>query len=187
MQWKICQVCFDSFRDIKRKRRRVSKLKCGHSFCLRCVKSHVKCSITYPDPDETAIWGYPRCPIYHCHYHIRNKRFFTKKVWDLANKQIKLKAQLKKRIQHCPVIDCNGIVQKVGNNQRCDECKAMICQICKDAKTTKNHVCLKIEKMSVAQQLLFMKCPTCNTSIQKNGGCDDMFCVICDSHFDYVD
>lgn len=180
---KKCHVCFDTFHEIKRKKRRVSKLKCGHSFCSRCLKTYVKWSILDPDIDDTSIWGYPKCPMYYCEHRIRNRKFFTKRVWGLMKKQITLKSQLNKRIQYCPRVHCNGTIQK---NKQCDQCKIIICQLCQQPKTQRNHICLKDEKLSIAyQEKSLVKCPTCQTKIQKNGGCNDIFCVICDLHFDY--
>ena len=198
----ICGICWDPQNPKRTRKRRVTKLtkltklKCGHAFCLRCVKSHVKWNIL--DPDESAGWGYPKCPAYHCNHRIRNKQYFTKKLLEIVKKQIRLQSQLNKRVRHCPVIDCTGVIQKFGkDDERCTVCLVVICKTCHNAKLTNSrstnskyglrskHVCSESEKMSLSQRLLFVKCPRCDTLIQKNGGCDEVFCVVCEVNFDY--
>ena len=161
----------------------MTKLKCGHSFCLRCVKSHVKWNVL--DPGEGGWWGYPKCPVYECWHPIRSKRYFTKNLLALVHKQIRLKSQLNEGIRHCSVIDCTGVIQKFGKDERCPVCRVVICQKCQTAKSTRRHVCSVNEKMSVSQQLRFSKCPRCHTIIQKDVGCDMVFCVVCEVNFDY--
>ena len=84
----------------------------------------------------------------------------------------------------CPVDNCKGYIKS--DNHNCCLCNTCICKHC-HIVISKEHVCKEENVESVKNLLLETKaCPTCGTRIFKTDGCDQMFCVKCDTAFSWT-
>lgn len=188
-----CRICWNSFASLKKQKRKLTKLKCGHRYCCKCIKTYVKAHVSNAN-DTLMVWGYPRCPTSFCYVQIRNKKLFTKKLLGLVQKQLVLREQLLNNVRHCAVIGCDGTIHKIGKDHGCNMCGTIVCENCQEPKPNcakdtipklQRHVCSRDDKKSLAQKSGFAKCPRCKTTIQRNGGCYMIFCVVCSVNFDY--
>ena len=85
----------------------------------------------------------------------------------------------------CPS-DCRGFVS---NNYRCGTCKGVVCKKCRVQINQENseHICNEDDiKSSALVSSLTKTCPKCMTQILKSGGCDQMFCVVCQTAFSWT-
>ena len=89
----------------------------------------------------------------------------------------------------CPTIDCNTICNVSNSNfnsygtfsnspTKCNNCgKEFLPHNSKDEK---------MKKKILRKNWNIDKCPNCKVLIQKNGGCDDMKCKNCETHFEFL-
>ena len=87
-------------------------------------------------------------------------------------------------IRHCPGADCRGFLS---TQWKCGLCDVQVCSKCHAVTDSAGtHTCNPDE---VASAEFLMKdtkpCPTCATAIHKIMGCDQMFCTVCHTAFDY--
>ena len=90
-------------------------------------------------------------------------------------------------VRNCPADDCRGFLS---SHYRCGLCEVWVCKECHEIKgKTKdsNHKC---KKENVETAKLLMKdtkpCPKCNVPIFRSEGCQQMFCTMCHTPFDWV-
>ena len=110
-QERDCSMCWESFKSLMKKNRTLITLKCRHTYCLKCLRRHVKTSVT-------RNWKHPTCgannrvwPYGYCRQKISSKRCFTKKIFAIMKK----KDNMKKVEKNCPEKNCSGfITQKNG-------------------------------------------------------------------------
>jgi len=117
----------------------------------------------------------------------------TKKLEDLKFKLRILKDELsgnpKKEIEEssgilcpCPESSCKGYISS--RTKKCKTCNIEICNLCEETKKENiDHVCKEdiIESIKKTK-----KCPNCFTRIQKSEGCHQMYCILCDTFFDWT-
>ena len=88
-------------------------------------------------------------------------------------------------IRHCPGADCRGFLS---TQWKCGLCDVQVCSKCHAVTDSAagTHTCNPDE---VASAEFLMKdtkpCPTCATPIHRIMGCDQMFCTVCHTAFDY--
>lgn len=82
----------------------------------------------------------------------------------------------------CPGADCKGYV----THGRCEMCEATVCCKCHEIRNPENHTCdpdtVKTVEMIRADT---RNCPKCKVLIYKIAGCDQMFCVQCQTAFSW--
>lgn len=114
-----------------------------------------------------------------------NYEFFVAKIIYKSLKQLKIK----KNVQHtyhpkCFSNFCIGDIFKVDNHYVCNLCDKLFCLKCHQ-ELLPNHVC-KEEDIETVKLLSKSKpCPKCGEAIEKTFGCDDMWCVRCQTSFNY--
>jgi hypothetical protein len=120
-----------------------------------------------------------------------NATIFSKKceMWD-NERQIEKLIQKRKQIENitykqlCPIEDCGGLLDGVNT---CEKCKVIVCGDCNCVKVDDNHICdenLKLNLKEIKENTT--PCPKCRTRIHKIAYCDDMFCVVCRTKFNYT-
>lgn len=184
-----CSICFDSVRTY-------SALACGHPFCNKCYSDFLGHKIS----DEGHECFYARCPELKCQLvvppafvrtlvHEEDKLLRYENAASLARSYVDDQASLK----WCPAPDCGFAVQSSraaadpsgrGFGVRCscshrfcfscgheDHCPASCYDLaqwtikCRDDSETFNWLVANTKA-----------CPKCQTSIEKDGGCNHMTC-----------
>jgi|LakMenEpi03Aug12_release.lakeMendotaPanAssembly.Ray.scaffolds.fasta_scaffold02785_8 hypothetical protein len=86
---------------------------------------------------------------------------------------------------------CNSSFEKlklIDDSFFCSECKNFSCQYCFEIIEKNNvHICNSesVDKIKMIKKK-FSNCPSCNSEIEKEeGGCDQMFCVMCKTTFSW--
>lgn len=85
--------------------------------------------------------------------------------------------------QRCFTDSCRGFLNE---NFECAVCSVSFCKQCHSVATAQ-HVC----DMGQVESVRFIEatsrgCPTCSTLISKTEGCDQMYCIICDTAFSWI-
>ena len=86
-------------------------------------------------------------------------------------------------IKNCPGTDCRGFLS---TQWKCGLCNTKVCSKCHTVKDGDEHTC-NPDELATAEFLMkdTKPCPTCATAIHKIMGCDQMFCIVCHTAFDY--
>jgi hypothetical protein len=85
-----------------------------------------------------------------------------------------------KFIKHCPKALCNGFLSK---GYKCGLCHIKVCSKCLEVKDD-NHECTENNLKSAELIKKDTKsCPKCGVGIYKINGCNDMWCVHCNTRF----
>ncbi len=88
---------------------------------------------------------------------------------------------------YCPRNDCNGLI---GKSWRCVTCDVLVCKTCTvmiDETCTEKHLC-KPEDIETVKSIRkdCKPCPSCRVRVFKIEGCNQMFCVHCNTAFDWA-
>lgn len=95
-----------------------------------------------------------------------------------------------KKDKHNRLIRCAGCINGVLNDKMiCKLCGILHCNRCQKVYANKTHKCdpkdiNHILTLAHIEQMT-KPCPKCSSPIEKNGGCDHMFCTFCKSHFSW--
>lgn len=82
----------------------------------------------------------------------------------------------------CPIENCNGFLDK---KNICGLCETKICKHCMEIKE-EGHKCNEDTKVTVALLKKDTKpCPKCGEMIHKINGCDQMYCIKCNTPFSW--
>jgi hypothetical protein len=85
----------------------------------------------------------------------------------------------------CPEASCRGLVD---SSWKCGVCATRVCKDCREPLGADDaHMC-DPEKVSTFALLAkdTKPCPTCRVPVTKTSGCDQMWCVACDSAFSWI-
>lgn len=107
--------------------------------------------------------------------------------FSISEIDVHIIAEPKKRrpIQPCPKEDCNGIIESLTFS--CVICDTKICKSCRIIKNdSDNHECKSEDLETVKLIRTDTKgCPKCAIPIFKISGCDQMYCVECNTAFSW--
>lgn len=93
------------------------------------------------------------------------------------------KKERKKFIFPCPAEGCRGFLSQAW---KCGTCETKACSKCGSIKTDDNHVCNEDELKSFTKLREETRpCPKCAVPIYKISGCDQMWCVECNTPFSW--
>lgn len=84
----------------------------------------------------------------------------------------------------CPKNECRGFIRRCDST--CGICETKICKDCREILDSSDHTC-KEENIESAKliQKDSRPCPKCAALIFKIDGCDQMFCVLCQTAFSW--
>jgi ariadne-1 len=192
-----CSICFCEFDEL------VVELECGHQFCARCVSSYLRVKIS-ENPrlrHQKSIVSREgiavvvkiielvgvKCPHFNCREIIDNIKIrsiadeetyskFDRFALDEALSAMQRSGQLHPCPLHCGYFtqeDCLCV------NSDCRKKQLL------ERKEAERRRLLNIEneKKFRAWANFLRLCPTCFIQIEKNGGCDHMFCTKCSRSF----
>lgn len=84
----------------------------------------------------------------------------------------------------CPNESCRGFVKE--DDKKCGICNQRVCEKCYNPMD-ENHICNKNDLETVEYIKKDSKpCPECQVHIHKISGCNQMFCTLCNTRFDWV-
>lgn len=197
-----CSICYCEFDDV------VSVLECGHRFCQACVEQYLLLTISEAPPlihkrsfvrrDGIAISVTQRdligvkCPHFSCLGVIEEEKIRDLvdaktygKFDQFALDQTLVKMMIKKELRPCP-FSCGYFVQ--------EDCLCVNIDCRKKQKFLREKERKKLERLvaqaderlegwATTNPDLVKLCPLCSTHIEKNGGCDHMYCTRCKQPF----
>ena len=186
-------------------------IQCGHSFCDQCFKDYIEvsskkllvCCMEYqcPNPiDEVTALSFMEPSS-------KSLKLFTWKGLDFILKDDHI-------IKECPTPGCQGKAFKATTDKetvngtkkekdfqvQCGFCKTRWCFECqqtthwplscniaemyREHKSDVNESLFKVKDLRYLKHVL-KRCPTCAVIIEKNGGCENVFCTQCRRHFNW--
>jgi hypothetical protein len=84
---------------------------------------------------------------------------------------------------------CSGVLDFTLENPLCSACGKIMCMTCREpvaADEYATHVCDRNAIESVKEiETVCKQCPLCKAYIQKADGCNDMFCTVCHTSFNW--
>ena len=105
----------------------------------------------------------------------RRQFAFDRKKSLKESKNLTFKAQYR-----CVVENCKGFLI----NWICNICEVHVCRHCRVAKTDEEHKCKDADIQTASMIMSSTKpCPNCGICIEKNEGCDVMWCTSCKTGF----
>ncbi|ENI04294.1 hypothetical protein COCC4DRAFT_197830 [Bipolaris maydis ATCC 48331] len=190
----VCDICCDDDPDMD-----TFAMKCGHRFCLDCYRQYLATKIQ--DEGEAARI---RCPGEGCTRIVDSKSLDLLVTADLHERYHTLLTRTyvddKENLKWCPAPDCKYAIEcpvkskeltRVVPTVHCD-CGHAFCFGC----TLNNHQpapCALVKKWvkkceddsETANWISAntKECPNCNSTIEKNGGCNHMTCRKCRNEF----
>lgn len=116
----------------------------------------------------------------------KNNIYYYEDLSEFVNNEIVNKKEIKENfIQRCTECQKGIIIHDYKKNKYiCNGCSLVFCQKCLQKESLENHKCNQNDLDNV--KYLFEKtkaCPRCGTRIEKEKGCDDMYCVYCKTGF----
>ena len=109
---------------------------------------------------------------------------------QLLDEKVEEKKEQRKYTRACPVVDCRGFLgEPYAKSQQCGTCSVWICSQCYVPKKSKKDEEHKCDPDTVKTMKLLEKdtkpCPQCSEAIYKVSGCDQMYCVTCNTAFSW--
>jgi len=199
-----CSICICDFDSV------VIELDCKHRFCSDCVEQYLKVKIgessrfhhrvariSRDEEDGTVVVTVinvvgVKCPHFGCLDVINDERIHTivdNSTWDkfdsFALDQTLEKLRAKGELLPCP-LGCGYFIQEDCLCVNADCRRRQLDARAKDESRRK-----RLEEKEARHFLnlvnnhseLFRLCPHCHAQIEKNGGCDNMFCTRCNQPF----
>mmetsp|Transcript_16160 Transcript_16160/g.22268 ORF Transcript_16160/g.22268 Transcript_16160/m.22268 type:complete len:639 (-) Transcript_16160:209-2125(-) len=186
-----CRICCDSECD----RLQTFSLGCEHLFCLSCYSEYLK----------NQVLDGPACVFAHCPEH-KCKQVVTKSVFhSLLNDKkdidkydlysIRNFIEVSKNMKYCPAPRCEKVAIGSGvSTVRC-ACSYPFCFRCGEEAhepcscpqlSEWNEKCMNESETANWILANTRKCPSCNTRIEKNQGCNHMTCRLCKHEFCWI-
>lgn len=169
-----CNICFESFIDLQKRRRVIVTLMCGHQYCRICLKKYAQTQIHE--------WTVPTCPNLNCQLELSLKGLIPQKQ---VNAMLKTKLDVQQGRRQCPTEDC-GYLEIQNGTLMCNKCLKTICNECEQLMS-QHHICNVNDIKSVQSVRSNQRCPKCRIPFYKYLGCQNMECTICHHKFRMID
>lgn len=156
-----CPICMENLKKLKRL---VLRLPCGHVFCRKCIVAHARTKLA--DVSEVG------CPDPACTNTLHLSGLIGKKL---------IQAAAAVPVNACPVNRCRGKMV----DGYCDKCGAAKCNACGEAEHEGKECDPAIQSNYQAVKRESKPCPQCKTPIYKDGGCNHVKCARCKTDFNY--
>jgi len=198
-----CSICFCEFDDV------VVELDCAHRFCASCVTQYLSIKINEHtalhhrvakisrDEDDAVVVDVfnvvgVKCPHYRCLDVINDEKIHKlvdPSTWEkfdtFALDETLEKMQSTGDLQPCP-LNCGYFTQDDCLCVNPDCRKRLLAMRVRDEvrrKREEDRSNGRLNFLMAKQPDLFRLCPTCHAQIEKNGGCDHMYCTRCNQNF----
>lgn len=187
-----CEICYETFWTSN-----VTYLGCNHYFCDDCWNDYLKSKIVDEGMAEAI-----NCPGFKCQVLVDDDKVM-RLLKDIAvickYQQFITDSFVKyhKLIKWCPSPGCTNAVQVSSIESRAVYCKCehSFCFRCMED----NHDPVKCEMLRIwrknskeeAENAKWISknakpCPGCGANIEKNGGCNNMYCIKCHRQFNWM-
>ena len=158
-----CPICLE---NLKKMRRVVLTLPCGHVYCRKCIVGYSKEEIQ----NRTEVL----CPNPTCQQVLDLRGLINKKLVIQAKKR-------SRRPNTCPNLRCIGTVV----NFECSICHLRVCQDCGEIQHGERPCNPEIQASYRMVHREARPCPQCQALIYKDGGCSHVHCGRCTTDFDW--
>lgn len=103
---------------------------------------------------------------------------------DVSKEEIKERMKFRRK---CTVSDCPGWLSSAWKCELCENFTCPDCYVIKGKEKNGEHTC-KIEDIETVKLLKenVKPCPKCGEGVEKNGGCNVMFCTSCHTGFEWT-
>jgi hypothetical protein len=178
-----CEICFVDYPLSE-----FVTLPCNHKYCKHCIQHILKIKI-----EEKKVRNII-CPHDNCTSEISFaiiKEILTPEMFEKYDKALLENTFINdKECIFCPVPDCGNPIYGVKSHPKiiCRKCEQKICYNCKTVGWHKGD-CKKEEEKQDDSIKTWMKesgakpCPNCKVPIEKNKGCNHIYCINCKHHF----
>jgi len=114
--------------------------------------------------------------------HIRNNAVYIPQ--DTVTAPALTEATKRRFIKPCPKDECRGFLS---TQYQCGLCHCKVCSKCHVLKTSAVHTC-NPDDLATAEFLMLdtKPCPKCATPIHKIDGCNQMWCTLCQTAFNWL-
>lgn len=186
-EFKICNICYDE------KNKKFTKCpKCEKKFCKNCWMNNYKlCSNNNSNCLNTECthfldskFVFNNFPKYFMKDYIKKEKDKLVTFEKILVEQERNYNRNNEEFQFkCPYDRCKGFFYT--NNYICTLCQKLICNKCHKINND-NHVCNSNDVDNITELLKeTTQCPCCKVFIHKSTGCNDMYCTICKTHFNF--
>lgn len=156
-----CAICMENLKKLKRL---VIRLPCGHVYCRKCIVSHARVRLA----DD----GHVTCPDPVCRDEFNMTGLIGRK-W-LAKSEVV-------PVENCPSVQCRGVFK----DGRCLRCHKTKCGECGELEHPDRNCDPLIKANYVSVMTESRPCPNCKAPIHKYVGCNHVKCSRCKVHFNY--
>lgn len=182
-----CGICFSEYLGSEMHQLPV----CEHFFCTGCMTEFVTTHINEASVRSMA------CPEPSCKEEIPAisvQKLVNKDLYDRYDRLMLVRAlNSMNDLAYCPQKNCAIAiaVPKGVKNATCPGCHYQFCLNCFGAfhgLTMCPRYLTEDEKDSLSKKCILdigKHCPNCQMIIEKNGGCDHMYCTNCNTHFNW--
>jgi hypothetical protein len=164
---KECPICLDNLDKLRRSKRVILTLPCGHIYCRKCIVGYAR--------EEIQNRSEVLCPNPTCEHVLTLKGLIDQKLLKKAR-------QRSRRSNACPTTRCLGTVVDF----ECNTCHLTMCQECGEIQHTGRDCRPEIRESYRHIHLESRKCPHCQVPIEKDGGCNHVTCWRCNTAFDWM-
>jgi hypothetical protein len=161
------------------------KLDCNHKYCKRCLQHTFKVKIEEKKVRKI-ICPCDKCEeevTFHKMKEILEKEMFEK--YDIALLEDTFVNE--DEFIYCPVPDCGNPICGMKEHPKiiCRKCDQKICFNCKTVGWHKGKCEMKQDEgvKKWMKENNAKPCPNCSVPIEKNKGCDHVYCINCKHHF----
>ena len=192
-----CCVCFESHNPTNRKTFFYRLEYCGHLYCRECIQQQLEAtSIEFP----------VTCAADKCEEQLVWRDFENlfkgkvKELRDITSASFRSYiARNPEKVRNCITPDCEMayVVSHKGKRFVCRRCGANICTKCHttwhEGFQTCGQYLLARDDPNVLMKWMSedpanrRMCPKCRSGVEKNGGCQHMYCIQCNSHLSWTD
>ncbi|CAG9807693.1 unnamed protein product [Chironomus riparius] len=181
-----CQICLEADNELL-------KISCGHGYCKECWEKYLTLKII----DEGCGDGIA-CPAHKCHLLLDENMIIS----TLTNQTVRERYKFllcnnyvlcNRLIRFCPMPKCNSVIKtEIAKVTVQCSCGLIFCFQC-GIDLHEPVICetvVKWEKLiktdGLSNKWIYentKNCPSCKSPIQKNGGCNHMYCPKCKLDF----
>ena len=177
-----CEICFMEYPQNE-----FINLFCDHKYCKTCLRHILKIKIEEKNVRKII------CPHDECKEEIsfeKIKEILTTEMFEKYDSALLGNVFINDReCIFCPVPDCGNPIYGDKNSPKiiCRKCDQKICYNCKTVGWHKGDCDVEEKKDDGVAE--WMKktgskpCPKCSVPIEKNKGCDHVYCINCKHHF----